>query len=225
MGKIKTQADQRRDFNATDQFGRLWLVAIEVSTGDPCGQVDVAGWSDPLNTPQKYIRVSNAFGIRAGNQSPVHVDFEAWVRDQQDAEAEWKRSYYSIGQKVYQNKFNPKDFEDEYLLSLAGPKPWPSAEALLRARAGHRKLLGLEPLDRATRKLLNMETIDDLEAGLGAIGSGNDEVAVDAAAGNEDAPTNPPETWPQFLKRVVASGEAKNTQEAAALWNAAKARR
>jgi len=232
MAKARTQKDYRRDFNAPDQYGRLWLATIEIATGDPTGMIEPAGWIDPLHTPQKYLTIRNAMAF-AHSGAPVHVDLDRWARDQQVHDEEWKRSFFAIGQKVYQNRFDAKDElrkigtpdEDEYLMSLAGPRPWPSVEVLLKARAGHRKLLGLDPLDRETRKLLGQETLDDLEAGLVASAAGTLSPGAVPDTGQDTASTAPPsESYQEFVSRVMKAGEAKTMKEAAALWNAAKAR-
>src|SRR5258708_593464 len=47
-------------------------------------------------------------------------------------------------------------------MDLAGPKPWPPAQAIQRAMQGDKAMLGLVPLSKADRKLLGKETEEDL---------------------------------------------------------------
>lgn len=165
--KILSQADKRRDMNLTDQFGRLWLAAIDRDTFDPVGHVTPAwshtGVSDPLQTPQQYLKV-----LRDPYGNPqlgrIEVDLDRWIRDQEGATKEWKTRLWNIGRDMQKNAFNPKTCEtDDYLLHLTGPKPWPSPAILRQAKAGDRVLLGLAPMDKATRALLGILELEDFE--------------------------------------------------------------
>ncbi len=136
---IKSQAEQRRDMVATDDLGRPWLMAIEIKTGDPTGHIfpcrgeaPWAGVSDDQIPPQQYLIVpKDQWGQPAWGR--LVIDFARWRDDIQRATEAWKQQLWRLGQKVYQNKFNPETAEDdEYLMTLVGPKPKPSVADLDR---------------------------------------------------------------------------------------------
>lgn len=163
MNRLHTQADDRRDTVCVDQFGRKWLAALERKTFEPTGGIFKAGWDDPLETHQRYLKAPrDAFGNPQMGQ--IRVDFEGWIKDQQTALQEWKQRLWDIGQEKQQNKFDAKTAEqDEYLLHLTGPKPWPSHVVLLKAMSGHKGYLGLAPMTKEDRVLLGRLTIEDLQ--------------------------------------------------------------
>lgn len=242
MAKAKTQADQRRDIVATDQHGRPWLMAIELATGGTTGQIDAAGWSDPLRTPQKYLHVpKNTYGTQ--QWGTIAVDWTAWMRDIAEYAEAWQLRLWEVGREMNKVNFNPKEAEtDPYLLKLTGPRPWPSVEALKMAEAGHRELLGLDPLTTVGRKVLGIQTVADLEAEFGTEILSQQKVAelraefAAAAPGtnrvataNGDTPTATPAPskhvggYQRFVKEAIGSGQARNVKEAAALWRERKA--
>src|SRR3990167_1077938 len=133
----KSQAEQRRDMVALDQWGRPWLLAIETKTGDPTGQIlpcrgepQWRGVKDDDIPPQQYLQVpKDQWGQPAWGR--LEVDFARWRDDVQRATEAWKTNLWRLGQKVYQSKFDPQAAaDDEYLMTLAGPKPKPSLEEL-----------------------------------------------------------------------------------------------
>jgi len=130
---IKSQADMRRDQIYEDQFGRPWLVAIELRTGDPTGYIAPAGWTDELRIPQQYLRVPrDKYG--QPKMGRLQIAFDEWRLEVERANQEWKTHFFRIGNKVYGMKFDPHTAEsDEYLMALAGPKPHPTLEMLDRA--------------------------------------------------------------------------------------------
>ena len=142
MAKAKSQKDYRRSVIAMDQFGRPWLMQIELATGDPTGGIISAGWTDPLRTPLKFIRVpKDEFG--QPHWGRCIVDVAAWMREVKAGSSEWLKNLYAAGTMQYKNKFNPATAEkDGYLLELAGPKPWPSLECLEALRTGNQHLAG-----------------------------------------------------------------------------------
>src|SRR3990167_1300738 len=115
---IRSQADQRRDMVSTDQFGRPWLLTIELKTGDPTGLISPAGWDDPLGTPQKHLKVPrDQYGQATWGR--LEVDFPAWIREIEVAARAWRDELWKIGAHMYKNKFNTKTADqDEYLLTL-----------------------------------------------------------------------------------------------------------
>jgi len=211
MAKARTQADQRKDLNAKDQFGRLWLLTIEIATGDPCGQIDSAGWEDPLRTPLKYkIVPKNEFGQQAFGS--LFIDFDRWIRDQEGHLKQWTDRVYEIATVKFPSGFDHKTIlDDPYIATrLTGPRPWPSLEVLRMAKAGHRKLLGLERMDNATRKLL---CIPEWEW---------PTEASDTVVSVESAEGDPPDNWHDFYRWAKATGQATNLTEGSTLWKAHK---
>lgn len=168
----QSQADKRRDMNLKDQFGRKWLAAIEKESFEPAGHITPAGWTDPLRTPTQYLRVPrDEFSNPQVGQ--VLVDFKRWHTDQTNAMKEWKVRFYNIGREQKKHAFDPeKDQHDAYVLHLVGEKPWPSPELLVEAAAGKtdraKMMLGLNPLDQATRLALGYAELEDLEALIGS---------------------------------------------------------
>ncbi len=133
---IRSQADQRQSFNKPDQWGRSWLISIEKATGDPTGQILPAGWSDPINTPQKYLRVPR-------HQATMSVEYEPWIADMKAADRDYRQQLNVIGHRLYGEKFDARKKPTQHMLDYAGPPPvdWREIE---RAANGDRELLGLK---------------------------------------------------------------------------------
>jgi hypothetical protein len=209
--KPHDQKAMRRDVNPRDQFGRKWLLTIELVTGDPCGEVVPAGWSDPLRTPMNRVRLAfNEDG--QVDLSRCHVDFDRWIDEIEDSERGWYEELHRNALHVYK-AVNPSDVgaldQDKFLLDLTGPKPFPSSTILKRAKAGDRSLLGFEALSVADRIALRLATLADAKA---------------APVGTPTpAPTSadaPPDTYPAFISWAFKSGavEPGDLKAAAALW-------
>lgn len=201
-GKMHTQADERRSYNIADQFGRSWLIEIELKTGEPTGVIQPAGWTDPLRTPQKYLRLKAPTQLGGGG---LYVDVDRWVEDHRQALTEWRKSLWIVGQQKYQNKFDPRVAEeDEFLLTMTGPKPWPSVEVLqaLPTDTGYQ---GKTPLTPTHRKALGVPTLEDLSADLSA--------TMPQAQPLEPGAT----TYKAFLAEALKQG--KTMAEAAELWH------
>lgn len=133
----KSQADQRRDMVATDEWGRPWLLAVETKTGDPTGHIfpcrgepQWAGVTDAEIPPQQYLSVpKDQWGQPAWGR--LTTDYARWRDDVDRATTAWRDNLWRLGQKVYQAKFDPKTAEeDEYLMTLAGPKPSPTVKQI-----------------------------------------------------------------------------------------------
>lgn len=133
----RSQAEQRRDMVAVDDLGRPWLMAIELKTGDPTGHIfpcrgekEWRPFSDHQIPPQQYLGVpKDQWGQPAWGR--LQIDWDRWRDDVDRAFKAWRDNLWRMGQKVYQNKFDPKTAEDdEYLMALAGPKPMPALEDL-----------------------------------------------------------------------------------------------
>lgn len=129
----RSQAEQRRDMVATDDLGRPWLMAIETKTGDPTGHIfpcrgekQWEGFTDEQIPPQQYLAVpKDQWGQPAWGR--LKTDWRRWRDDVKRASDAWRDNLWRMGQKVYQNKFDPKTArDDEYLMTLAGPEPKPA---------------------------------------------------------------------------------------------------
>lgn len=205
MANSRTQADFRRDINPRDQFGRKWQMAIEISTGDPTGGIFPAGWTDPLRTPMKFIRVPRNEDNQA-EVGKVRVDFDAWITEQEHEEKGWYDRLYEIAlAKNVDIPADPTTLETHrILLGLTGPRPWPSSEAIRLAKDGDRRLLGFEPLTKADRVLLRQQTLDDMRGG-------------STHAAKTDLP---PDTYQEFVGWAMRNGSvpAGDLKAAAALW-------
>ena len=140
------QAKQRRDVRLEDQFGRWWGTAIEKSTGDPCCEISpVGGWSDPLNTPNIYLRVPrHEDGSTIAGK--IEIQFDRWITSIRSSTEDWLNTIDEAGRVSYKVT-TPEERalwpQDEYLKKIAGPEPLPTVETLMRARDGDRQLLGL----------------------------------------------------------------------------------
>ena len=206
MARELNQADWRRDRNIRDNYGRLWLVSFETGPEGqggsqmPTGQILPAGWADPLGTPQVYFRIPmGEFGEPDRNK--LQCDLRPWFLTQRDAEREWRTRMNQIGQRQYKSSYNPKTAEeDELLMSLAGPKPWPPSSAIQRAMKGDKGLLGLAPLSPADRVLLGKETAEDL-------GFAEEPVFAESNPALPPTPkTKKPMTYWKFVKHMKAEG-------------------
>ena len=229
MPTAKTQRDYRRSMVAVDQYGRRWSFSIELASGDPTGGIRPGGWKDPLRTTEKYLTVPREHGFPVWGR--ITVDFERWVEDQQAAERDWKVRLWEIGQEKQGSKFDPANADrDDYLLHLVGPKPWPSSVALLEAAAGNPALLGLAPMTRHAREMLNIVAFEDI---IGPMKGQTPEpepevVRVPAPAPKAVDPAQPiggggPTSYQVFVKETMKAGLAKSVKECAVLWQQRKA--
>jgi len=184
----------------------------------PTGQFHTCGWTDPLATPQIYFRIPmGEFGEPDRNK--LFCDLAPWLAVQRAAEREWKVRMNQIGQRQYKSAYDPKTAkDDDLLMSLAGPEPWPPTAAIARALKGDKAMLGLTPLSKEDRKLLGRETEEDL--GFAA-----------APTLAEENPALPPVqktrvkravTYPKFVKKMKAEG-ITDPAEIKAHWDIYKA--
>jgi hypothetical protein len=120
------QAKYRRTQIAHDQFERPWAQVIEIKTGDPCGSNGHPfQWTDPLSTPQQYIKVPRDEAKRP-MLGRIHIDFDQWIFDLKESYDDWKKFLFQIGKMRYK-KTSPEEVakweDDAYLLEDAGPQP------------------------------------------------------------------------------------------------------
>lgn len=212
MAQTRTQQTQRRDINPKDQFGRKWSMAIELATGDPCGGIFPAGWTDPLRTPMKYLAVPRNEEGQA-EIGRLRVDFDTWTAEHEDEERRWYQQLHANARDVYK-RLDPTEVarleQDKFLLDLTGPKPWPSPAVIRAAKNGDRQYLGLEPLDVAHRVALGRETIEDLKAGIPA--PAPEPVAADT--------TLPPEKYSDFMAWAFKRHPGITLKDVGEMWQA-----
>ena len=207
------QAKMRRNVNPVDQFGRKWLTAYEVANGESTGgwMITWGALGDPLRTPGKYIDFTRD---ESGQTEPksCRVDFDRWIADVEQDERNW---YYQLNQNAMHHykrgSLTPEDAakldQDQFLMDLTGPKPFPSSDVLRMAKAGNKRLLGLEPLTQKERALLRMPTLEDLQ-----------QPTFEEHA---PAPTDPaavPDTYPEFVSWVFKTKQVVDLKQAAQLW-------
>jgi len=120
MAKPRSQPERRRSFNNTDQYGRKWLVTIEVDTGHPTGQL-MPCFNDTMGTPQKYLSVPD--------ESPrsVVINVDLWVTDLKRALVEYRKAFDEIGMALYADNYDAEK-------AWADPRP------------SHREHIGPRPL-------------------------------------------------------------------------------
>lgn len=209
---VNRQATYRRDLNPKDQFGRKWLVVVETKTMDICGEA-IPAWNgvkgsarDPLRTPMNYVRLMTT---EDGNPdtSRCTVDFDAWREQQQQATHTWYERLHDNAITTYKAIEQGSDLEhDRILLRLTGPKPWPSTEVLDAAMSGDRQYLGLEPLDKAHRAALLLESLADLKA------------MTTAQPKPEPVGDVPPEKYQDFVRWCYAKEPGITLSKIGQLW-------
>lgn len=226
MEEVKSQRDYRRAFNAEDQHGRTWLYEVELKTMDQTAEMRPAGWTDPLRTAIKYVKLLRNPKTGQNQFDKVRILWREWIGEQRRALEEWKLNLWNVANDLSSGLMNTKDMEaDPRIAQMAGPKPWPPVEAIEAAARGHRGLLGIvpthlpdgrpndDPLAVEARKMLGIVYIDDLEAG-------TSEEIIDPAAVQPDAP--PPNTpvpttnYQEFIRDCLRRG--KTMAEGAELW-------
>ena len=149
------QAKQRRGVRLEDQFGRWWGTSIEKTTGDPCsGIAPWGGWTDPLNTPNAYLRVpKHEDGMPIPGK--LRVAFPEWIASVRGSEDDWDMAIQQAGKETYKITTREERLDwpnDPVLQGVAGPRPYPPVEILEKARDGDRQLLGLN-MDVKTKSI------------------------------------------------------------------------
>lgn len=94
------QARYRRSQQMRDQFGRRWAAVVEIATGDPVGPISPVGFTDPLQTPMKYLTVprdSNGLVV----PGRLRVDFEQWIKDLEDGDRDWMVDLHDKARQLY----------------------------------------------------------------------------------------------------------------------------
>ena len=127
-----------RFYNATDKWGRLWLVATETVSGGLTGCPTPAGWADPLHTPPKYLQLDPT------DPHKLVPDYEGWAVELEYAWKDWQARYEELGFDKYGEKFNPDDSPPPYMIRMVG-KPPMDPKIPRAAAAGDPKWLGVTP--------------------------------------------------------------------------------
>lgn len=222
MDKPHSQRDDRGSLNATDQFGRSWLYTYETKTLEQTGEMRPAGWTDPLRTPIKYLIVPKQPGTSQPMFGTIRVLFAEWIADTKRAMDDWQQNLWNVGQDLFKGAFKSTQEleEDPRVVKQAGPKPWPSHDALVAASRGHKGLLGivppmlpdgrpnLDPLAVEARQMLGIVYLEDLSA---APVEGVPAPVIATSLGD----------YRTFVADAMRAG--KTMAEAAALWNSHKA--
>src|SRR6266699_636807 len=120
------QGQMRRNCNPRDQFGRKWLTAYELATGESTGGWMVAWntqerpYGDPLRTPGKYL----SFVRNEENQAELGrcvIDFDLWIEDIERAEQGWYEQLHQNALTKYTaiapDRVSTLD-QDKFLVSL-----------------------------------------------------------------------------------------------------------
>ena len=167
------QAKQRRYVRLEDQFGRWWGAQVEKSTGDPCSEVSpFGGWSDPLKTPNIYLRPPHhEDGTTVSGK--INVDFDRWMDSIRGSEEDWNVAIQAAGKETYKITTRAERLEwpnDPILQAIAGPRPLPTLETLMKARDGDKRLLGggvseatteIHPVDITYREFVSENRRDE----------------------------------------------------------------
>ena len=219
--RITDQRATRRDRNVRDQYGRLYLAALELTQQGPQPtELVTAGWpfSDPLRTlatgRKHYRPVRGEFGEI--DPSRLLLDVKGWFDEVKEAERNWQVSYWENGRKHYKEAFDPNAAPTEYLLRITGPQPFPSVALLRQAfgldgngepipgKARDAALLGLAPLTKSHRVSLGLPIEEDF---------GQPPTSEPPPA---TGPEGPPDKYQPFVAWAVKQG--KTWEEARAMW-------
>lgn len=122
----------------TDQHSRVWGATIENKTGDPCGPLEPQ-FQAPLMPNDKYIRINS-------RQRRVFIDYEAILKDIEDADNDWDGQLRDWARKTYGTEA-PKAIQNPppELLDIVGPKPRERKEPWEAAMQGNKWMLGESP--------------------------------------------------------------------------------
>ena len=117
MGQPKDQAQRRRSYNPVDQFGRKWLVSVEILTGDVTGQASPCFDTLGEVIPNKYIRLD------PDNPMRIQIRFDEWRSDEAVAENDWMEQLHVVGHNLYGEQYDDEKPPTERILRLVGKRP------------------------------------------------------------------------------------------------------
>jgi hypothetical protein len=137
-GNLSSQPDYRRNYNGRDDWGRLWLLCVDIKSGGLAAPPIPAGWDDPLAVPAKYITVDQQ------NPNRVIIAYEQWAREMEEATKVWEEKLHNEGEELYGQKYDPNEAPDTRLLKRVGTRPL-APEVIRAAGKGDPRFLGVEP--------------------------------------------------------------------------------
>ena len=138
MAQELDQFQRRRGIVAHDQFGRLWQAILDIISNGTCSPVAPKGWTDRLETPQKYIALVND---GSGTQR-FEVKLGEWAADLEEAHEAYDKKLYGDAMMLFGAE-GPKAYEDRTpaLLNYTGPGPQ-ALEPIWAALDGNAWVLG-----------------------------------------------------------------------------------
>lgn len=153
MTKKRDQPAQRRSAHFTDQHGRKWAATIEVDSMCPVGALSAIGFRPPVLPNGRPLQPPhNCFLFNPIDMSALKLDYETWIAELEQAQAEWDDNFARYaqgigGEQVAQLEAHPTPT----LLRMVGPKPMP-IELVEACRDGDAWALGL-PLKPGVKRL------------------------------------------------------------------------
>lgn len=154
-----SQRKQRREVKrGRDEHGRPWHWTIENKTGDPTGLIQPL-FTAPYIPEQHYLRID------PDNPNRILIDYDRAIADIRLTRKEWDKAGRQRSQKLYGQKYNPKEDFTEEVLDIIGPPPqaW---EPVLAAKQGNPWMLGKTTrVDIRLAKFFEPEDLDKDEEG------------------------------------------------------------
>lgn len=139
MAVPKDQGQRRRAYNALDEFGRKWLVNVEIATGDLCGAAIACFDEGVLPIPPKYV------GLDPNNPRTIAIDWTLWYADADEGARSWDEQKDIVGQQLYSENYDETKAPTQRMLRLLGPRPvGADRPRMLRARLA-KEAKGLRP--------------------------------------------------------------------------------
>ena len=224
MPKELSQPERRRYRTFTDQHGRLWGTAIEVSSGHSCGPWE-AKFEAPWLPDAKYLRHHST------DDRLVLIDYDRNVRDAKEAMDAYDDLRLKVAMDQYGSAFTSKlgkthDEDPPELKQLVGAPPFPVAWSEA-AQEGNKWVLGfsniipkwayplLKQEDAPARKYLDadeeVEKAVDLDEAFDPEAKGGKREPV-ASRGQQD--------YRAFVAEQTKAG--KGLKEIGALWKERK---
>lgn len=151
MAQEKSNFDRWEPLIAKDQFGRKWESIWDSDAKGTCAPINPRGWVDPLNTPQKYVRVKTD----EDRQRVIFVDLERWELDLEEAHRIYDQKLYNDAVMLFGER-GPDAYAEKApaLMHFTGPGPQ-SIELVQAARDENPWALGktLTPDSRLVKYL------------------------------------------------------------------------
>lgn len=117
MAVPKDQGQRRRAYNALDEFGRKWLVNVEIATGDLCGAAIACFDEGKDAIPPKYLDLDPA------NPRAIRIDWALWLADADEGARSWDEQKDVVGQQLYSENYDETKAPTQRMLRLLGPRP------------------------------------------------------------------------------------------------------